>query len=104
MAATGNCLLHALQFHGFGQHLSETIGVDAIADAGHVCPHVACGYSPQSFIYLTIILQQHKDASAQRCIDGLSYYQSLYEQKCRTSMFDCASQNLTAGFWPAQTV
>lgn len=73
VAAAGNCLLHALQFHGFGQRLGETIGVDAVADAGHVCPHIACSYSPQSFIYLTIILQQHSDASARRCIDILSY-------------------------------
>ncbi len=71
MAATGNCLLHALQFHGFGQRLSETIGVDAVANAGHVCPHIACGYGPQSFIYLTVILHQHRDASAQTCIDCL---------------------------------
>lgn len=68
MAAAGYCLLHALQLHGFGQCLSETIGVDTIADAGHVCPHIARGYSPQSLIYLTIILHQYKDASAQRCI------------------------------------
>ncbi len=101
MAATGNCLLHALQFHGFGQRLSETIGVDAVADAGHVCPHIACGYSPQSLIYLTIILQQHRDASAQSCIDGLSYYQPCDEQ---TSIFNCACQSLTAAFWPAHTV
>lgn len=49
-------------------------------------------------------MHQHRDAPAQRCIDGLSYYQLHYGQKCRASIFYCMSLSLTAVFWPAQTM
>lgn len=58
-AAICNCLLHALQPCGLGQHLIEIVGSDAVTDAGHVSSYIASCYRAQGFVYLAIVLHDH---------------------------------------------
>ena len=59
IAAICNCLLHALQPCGLGQHLIEVVGSDAVTDARHVSSYIASCYSAQGFVYLAIVLHEH---------------------------------------------
>jgi len=93
-------LLHAIQPGGFGQNLIQVVCRDAVADGGHISSHIACGYSPQRFIYLAILLSKHAEMTPlplNYLASGTAWQKLLCEESGAATL-QAASYTFRAGF------